>query len=113
MSADAHDPLPGHHVPALRAGWLATHRTAGRRLLHRMRLAQWPGLPGRKYRHRQSCLATDDPRIPWPRLAEPHRGRSSFDCPRATECTWQHQQPGGFCPPRRALAHGLDPRRCA
>lgn len=47
----------------------------------------------------------------WPRLNDPTR-RRDFDCPRAHECSWQQQSPGGLCSPRRALAHGLDPRHC-
>lgn len=47
----------------------------------------------------------------WPRLSNPMH-RRAFDCPRERECTWQQQSPGGLCAPRRALAHGLDPRHC-
>lgn len=47
----------------------------------------------------------------WPRLRDPMR-RRVFDCLRAHECTWQREPPGGLCAPRRALAHGLDPRHC-
>jgi hypothetical protein len=50
--------------------------------------------------------------VTWPKLAGPIR-RRVFACSRASECTWQRQQPGGLCAPRRALAHGLDPRGCA
>jgi hypothetical protein len=37
---------------------------------------------------------------------------TAYDCPRADECQWQ-QQSEGLCPPRSALAKGLDPRACA
>ncbi len=47
----------------------------------------------------------------WPRLSDPMRRRAS-DCPRASNRSWQQQSPGGLCAPRRALAHGLDPRQC-
>ncbi len=35
-----------------------------------------------------------------------------YDCPRAIDCQWQLQSKG-LCPPRAALALGLDPRACA
>lgn len=47
----------------------------------------------------------------WPQLTDPMR-RREFDCARAHECSWQRQSQGGLCAPRRALAHGLDPRAC-
>ena len=34
----------------------------------------------------------------------------AFDCPLAGECEWQRAAAGGLCPPRLALARGLDPR---
>lgn len=37
----------------------------------------------------------------------------SFDCPRAAECQWQQQAGDDLCPPRKALAAGIDPRICA
>ena len=38
-----------------------------------------------------------------------------YDCPRAAECQWQIEADaeGGLCPPRSALALGLDPKTCA
>ncbi len=33
----------------------------------------------------------------------------TYDCERAHECQWQ-QRANGLCPPRQALARGLDPR---
>ncbi|MBL0928526.1 MAG: hypothetical protein IBJ15_00145 [Alphaproteobacteria bacterium] len=39
----------------------------------------------------------------------------TFDCPRAHDCSWQHQavaNGGDLCPPRMALALGVDPRVC-
>lgn len=36
----------------------------------------------------------------------------SFDCPKAKECRWQEQAGDKLCPPRDALARGLDPRVC-
>lgn len=36
----------------------------------------------------------------------------SYDCPKSEECRWQ-EQASGLCPPRQALALGLDPRVCA
>ncbi len=47
----------------------------------------------------------------WPHLNDSMR-RREFDCPRAHDCSWQQQSLGGLCAPRRALAHGLDPRHC-
>lgn len=44
------------------------------------------------------------------------RGRTkptTYDCPHAFECQWQRQASPDLCPPRRALAAGLDPRLCA
>lgn len=35
----------------------------------------------------------------------------SYDCPKESECRWQ-EQAKGLCPPREALARGLDPRIC-
>jgi hypothetical protein len=42
-------------------------------------------------------------------------GRESrtFDCPRAADCQWQIESGSALCPPRAALAAGLDPRACA
>ena len=34
----------------------------------------------------------------------------TFDCPRASECQWQAEASPGLCPPRLALARGLDPK---
>jgi hypothetical protein len=34
----------------------------------------------------------------------------TYDCPRATDCQWQIQAGEALCPPRQALALGLDPR---
>lgn len=39
----------------------------------------------------------------------------SFDCPRAHECRWQERaelEGRKLCPPRDALARGIDPRVC-
>jgi len=35
----------------------------------------------------------------------------TYECSRAHECQWQ-QDSKGLCPPRRAMAEGLDPRVC-
>lgn len=37
----------------------------------------------------------------------------TFDCPRASDCQWQREAGDGLCPPRMALARGVDPRACA
>ena len=39
----------------------------------------------------------------------------TYDCPHATECQGQIRSAlgGRLCPPREALAHGLDPRTAA
>lgn len=37
----------------------------------------------------------------------------SYDCPRAAECQWQIESGKTLCPPRLALAQGIDPRACA
>lgn len=34
----------------------------------------------------------------------------TYDCPRARDCQWQIQAGAELCPPRQALALGLDPR---
>lgn len=34
-----------------------------------------------------------------------------YDCPKAHECQWQ-KQADGLCPPREAMARGMDPRVC-
>jgi hypothetical protein len=36
----------------------------------------------------------------------------SYDCPKASVCRWQEQATAksGLCPPRDALARGMDPR---
>lgn len=34
----------------------------------------------------------------------------SYDCPKASVCRWQEQAGDKLCPPRDALARGLDPR---
>jgi hypothetical protein len=42
--------------------------------------------------------------------------QTTYDCARAAECQWQRQATAatdGLCPPRYALAMGLDPRACA
>lgn len=36
----------------------------------------------------------------------------SYDCPKAADCRWQEQAGDKLCPPRDALARGLDPRVC-
>lgn len=36
----------------------------------------------------------------------------SYDCPRASECSWQKQAGEDLCGPRLALANGIDPRVC-
>lgn len=39
----------------------------------------------------------------------------SYDCPKAAECRWQEQAGiagRALCPPRDALARGMDPRVC-
>lgn len=41
------------------------------------------------------------------------RSRRAFDCPRAADCQWQVEAGSGLCPPREALARGVDPRACA
>ena len=41
-------------------------------------------------------------------LAEPRRPTR----PRAAECRWQEQAGERLCPPRDALARGIDPRVC-
>lgn len=45
----------------------------------------------------------------------PRRGPAAprtFDCPKAAECRWQERSGDRLCPPRDALARGLDPRVC-
>jgi len=46
----------------------------------------------------------------------PRRGPAAprgYDCPVASECSWQRQAgEGRLCPPRDALSRGLDPRVC-
>lgn len=37
----------------------------------------------------------------------------SYDCPRATDCQWQHEAGAELCAPRLALSKGIDPRACA
>lgn len=37
----------------------------------------------------------------------------AFDCPRAEDCQWQREAGAGLCPPRLALAKGIDPKACA
>lgn len=37
----------------------------------------------------------------------------SFDCPRASDCSWQKYIGAELCPPRLALSKGIDPRSCA
>lgn len=37
----------------------------------------------------------------------------SFDCPQAARCQWQVQSLPQLCPPRQAMAQGIDPRACA
>lgn len=39
--------------------------------------------------------------------------RTTYDCARAPECQWQREAGENLCPPRAALALGLDPRACA
>ena len=44
-------------------------------------------------------------------IAEPRE----YDCPKASACRWQEQAEAAgrrLCPPRDALARGLDPRVC-
>ncbi len=41
-------------------------------------------------------------------FAEPR----SYDCPHAAVCQWQAQAGDRLCPPRDALARGMDPRVC-
>jgi hypothetical protein len=44
---------------------------------------------------------------------QPRRGIGaprSYDCPKAADCRWQEQAGDRLCPPRDALARGLDPR---
>ena len=36
----------------------------------------------------------------------------AFDCPKAPVCRWQEQAGDRLCPPRDALARGIDPRVC-
>ena len=36
----------------------------------------------------------------------------AYDCPKASVCRWQEQAGDALCPPRDALARGLDPRVC-
>ena len=49
---------------------------------------------------------------------KPRRGTSTsreYDCPKAAICSWQRQAEKvgrSLCPPRDALARGLDPRVC-
>lgn len=46
---------------------------------------------------------------------KPHREQGAprtFDCPKASVCRWQEQAGARLCPPRDALARGLDPRVC-
>lgn len=47
-----------------------------------------------------------------PKRAEIVNGRS-YECARAHECQWQRESGDDLCPPRRALALGVDPRNCA
>lgn len=37
----------------------------------------------------------------------------TYDCPHAATCQWQLQAGQALCPPRLALAAGIDPRICA
>ena len=37
---------------------------------------------------------------------------NEFQCPRAHECKWQLEAGEELCPPRRALAAGLDTQVC-
>ncbi len=47
---------------------------------------------------------------------QPHRitvgTPRSYDCPKASECRWQELAGDKLCPPRDALAKGMDPRVC-
>jgi hypothetical protein len=47
---------------------------------------------------------------------QPHRDNigapRTFDCPRASVCRWQEIAGDKLCPPRDALAKGMDPRVC-
>lgn len=36
----------------------------------------------------------------------------SYDCPKASVCRWQQIAAERLCPPRDALARGIDPRVC-
>jgi len=36
----------------------------------------------------------------------------TYDCPKASVCQWQEQAGNKLCPPRDALARGIDPRVC-
>lgn len=49
-----------------------------------------------------------------PTTAKFHKRKPiAYNCARALECQWQLEQPtGDLCPPRQALAKGLDPRVC-
>lgn len=47
--------------------------------------------------------------IPSPRHTSRPR---TFDCPHAATCSWQVHR-DALCPPRQALADGIDPRHCA
>lgn len=37
----------------------------------------------------------------------------TYDCARAHECQWQLEYGEQLCPPRHALALGIDPKTCA
>lgn len=41
------------------------------------------------------------------------RQPSQYECPKAEQCQWQKQSGPQLCPPRQALALGVDPRACA
>ena len=46
---------------------------------------------------------------------QPRRGIAApriYDCPTASVCRWQEIAGKELCPPRNALARGLDPRVC-
>jgi hypothetical protein len=40
------------------------------------------------------------------------RDTKTFDCSRAATCQWQVEAGDKLCPPRAALALGVDPRAC-
>jgi len=56
------------------------------------------------------------PPMPVAGPVQPKRGLATpraYDCPKVSECRWQEQaEKGGrkLCPPRDALARGIDPR---